>query len=252
MEEISILEQAEQEFSQIAQDKNLLQEHIKVEIRPLSPRQAIGTPVRQDYPILTGKEVIVEAKFRNGYGQAFTDKPQVFEGTLQDVLELPLNESGNRAIFLATLNAVTSHLELADRVRHCKDEEPEKCAAEIAEVLLQRFGKTSVGLIGLQPAILENLVKVFGADKVRCSDLNPQNVGTVKYGCRIANGATDNPDIVKTSGVILVTSSTLSNDTFDTLHRAAKLAGKPIIMFGISGAGVAALLDLERLCFYGH
>jgi hypothetical protein len=128
--ELPILEQAKQKFGKIVQEKNLLQEYIKVEINPLSPRQAIGTPIRQDYPILVGKEVIVEAKFRDGFGQSFTDKPQVFEGTLQNVLELPLTEAGNRAIFIATLNAVTCHLGLADRVRHCKNEEPEQCAAK--------------------------------------------------------------------------------------------------------------------------
>jgi hypothetical protein len=250
--ELPILEQAKQKFGKIVQEKNLLQEYIKVEINPLSPRQAIGTPIRQDYPILVGKEVIVEAKFRDGFGQSFTDKPQVFEGTLQNVLELPLTEAGNRAIFIATLNAVTCHLGLADRVRHCKNEEPEQCAAKIAEELLKRFGKIKVGLIGLQPAILENLVNVFGAENVRCSDLNPNNVGAVKYGCRIDNGATDNPDIIKTSEVVLVTSSTLTNDSFDALYRAAGIAGKPIINFGITGSGVSALLGLERLCFYGH
>jgi len=252
LEAIPILEQARPEFGRIARDKSLMQEHIRVAIRPLSPRQAIGTPTRQDFPLLTGKEVIVEAEFRESYGQAFTDQPQVFDGSLQDVLELPLNESGNRAIFLSTLNAVTSHLGMADRVRHCKDEEPEKCAAEIANELLRRFGQASIGMIGYQPAILENLVKVFGVAKVRCSDLNPNNIGTVKYGCRIDNGKTDNLDLIRTSGVILVTSSTLTNNTLDTLYRVASLAGKPVIMFGITGAGVAALLDLERLCFYGH
>jgi hypothetical protein len=252
LEELPILEQAKQEFIRIAQENNLMQEHIKVEIKPLSPRQAIGTPVRQDYPILTGKEIIVEARFRDGYGQAFTDKPQAFEGSLKEVLELPLTESGNRAIFISTLNAVTCHLGLADRVRHCKDEEPEQCAAKIAEELLKRFSKIKVGLIGLQPAILENLVNVFGADNVRCSDLSPNNIGMVKYGCRIDNGATDNIDIIKTCDVILATSSTLSNDSFDTLYRTSAVEGKPLINFGITGSGVSALLGLERLCFNGH
>lgn len=252
MEEVTILEQAKQELLQIAQDQSLLQEHIKIEIKPLSPRQAIGEPVRQDYPILAGKEIIVEAKFREGYGQAFTDKPQVFEGTLHDVLELPLTESSNRAIFLSTLNAVTSHLGISDRVRHCKDEEPEDCAAKIAEELFRRFGKLKIGLIGYQPAILENLVKVFGADKIRCSDLNPNNIGMVKNGCRIDNGATDNTNLIHTSNVVLITSSTLSNNTFDLLYRTAMIAGKPVIMFGITGAGVSALLGIERMCFNGH
>ncbi len=47
MGELPILEQAKQKFSQIVREKDLLQEHIKVEINPLSPRQAIGTPIRQ-------------------------------------------------------------------------------------------------------------------------------------------------------------------------------------------------------------
>jgi len=252
LEEKPMLEQAKEEFNRIVHENGLLYEKIKVEIRPLSPRQAIGTPIRQDYPILTGREVIVEAKFRDGYGQAFTDRPQVFEGTIQDVLDMPLTESGNRAIFLATLNAVTCHLGLADRVRHCKDEEPEQCAEKIADELMQRYGKTTVARIGLQPAILENLVRVFGAENVRCSDLNPNNIGTEKYGCRIKNGAADNIDIIKNCGVILVTSSTLSNETFDTLYWTAEIEGKPIINFGITGSGVSALLGLERLCFYGH
>jgi len=247
-----ILEQAQRELSRIAAQNALLQDHIRVVAGPLSPMQAIGNPSRQDFPLLAGKEVIVEAEFRGGYGQAFTSKPRLYEGSLKDVLELPLSDAGNRAILLSTLNAVTSHLGMAERVRHCRDQEPEKCASEIARDLLNRFGKINIGLIGYQPAILENLATTFGAEHINGTDLNPTNIGQKRYGVEIWDGDKDTARLIEWSDLLLVTSSTLSNGTFDYIYEEIKSKEKQLIIFGITGAGVCALLNLERLCFYGH
>ena len=248
----TILEQGRKKFDRIAGESSLMHDSIKVVAGPLSPSQAIGTPSRQDFPLLTGKEVIVEAEFRGSFGQAFTSEPRIFEGCLQDVLNLPLQDAGNRAILLATLNAVTGYLGMADRVRHCRDEEPEKCAAEMAKDLLQRFGKIKIGIIGYQPAILENLAEVFKPECIRCTDLNPANVGTCKFGIDMWNGATDTSKLIDWCDLVLVTSSTFANDTFDNIYNQAVRQNKRVINFGITGAGLSALLDLERLCFYGH
>jgi hypothetical protein len=248
----TFLEKARGKLRRIAEENYFMQEPIQVMIRPLSPRQAIGAPVRQDYPLLTGKEVIVEAEFRGSYGQAFTSRPEPYHGSLSDVLAIPISEAGNRAILLSTINAVTAHLKMAARVRHCKDEEPEQCAEEIAQDLLKRFGKIKIGMVGYQPAILENLARVFGPENVRCTDLNPANTGEKRYGVEIWDGATDTGRLIDWCDLALVTSSTLANDTFDAIYREAEAGGKRLIIFGITGAGVAALLDLERLCFYGH
>ena len=247
-----MLEKVHRELSRIAEQNALLQDHIRVAAGPLSPRQAIGTPSRQDFPLLAGKEVIVEAEFRGSYGQAFTGQPRLYEGSLKDVLELPLSEAGNRAILLSTLNAVTSHLGMAERVRHCRDEEPEKCASEIAQELMNRFGKLNIGMIGYQPAILENLARTFGADHIKGTDLNPNNIGEKRFGVEIWDGNTDTSRLIDWSDLLLVTSSTLSNGTFDNIYEETKSKGKKMILFGITGAGVCALLNLERLCFYGH
>jgi len=39
---------------------------------PLSPRDAIGDPGRDDFPILRGREVLMQAVYKGAAGQAFT------------------------------------------------------------------------------------------------------------------------------------------------------------------------------------
>jgi hypothetical protein len=45
----------------------------------------------------------MQAEFAGSFGQAFTDMYSDFEGTLQDVLAMELNNNYRRAIFVATL-----------------------------------------------------------------------------------------------------------------------------------------------------
>jgi uncharacterized protein (DUF4213/DUF364 family) len=244
--------EAKEKLRSIADQKQLGEAAVKVTIGTLSVKQAIGSPRRQDFPLLQGKEVMIEAEFRGSYGQAFTDRPGDFSGSLNDVLELSLDKSDNRAIFIATLNAVAAHLGLVGETRHCHDEEPEECAAQIAQYILADSGKIKVGLIGLQPAILENLALTFGRDNVRCTDLNPDNIGSTKYGAQIWDGRTETEKLIQWCELILVTSSTVVNGTFDEIREKATLQGKRMIIFGVTGAGVAALTDMERLCFKAH
>ena len=225
---------------------------VQVKIGTLSVKQAIGSPTRQDYPLLQGKEVMIEAQVMGSYGQAFTDVPKEFHGSLKDILTLRLDTNDNRAIFIATLNAVVSHLKMVTGTRHCRDEEPEECARQIAGYVLEKMGKVKVGLIGLQPAILDNLVRTFGAENVRCTDLNPNNISTKKYGAEIWNGKSDTNRLIDWSDVVLATSSTINNDTFDDIKEKADAKGKRLIIFGVTGAAVSVLLGLERVCFQPH
>ena len=137
-------------------------------------------------------------------------------------------------------------------VRHCRDEEPEECAAQIAQHILINFGEIKVGLIGLQPAILENLVKVFGADNVCCTDLNSKNVGSQKFGAEIWDGRTETTRLISWCDLLLATSSTIVNNTFDGIREETVSQGKRGIIFGVTGAGVSVLLGLERVCFQAH
>jgi uncharacterized protein (DUF4213/DUF364 family) len=247
-----VLKEVKEKFQEIVASHHLGDAAVRVTIGTLSVKQAIGSPRRQDFPLLQGKEVMIEAQVLGSYGQAFTDTPNVFNGSLNDVLGLSLNTNDHRAIFIATLNAVTAHLNMVTGTRHCRDEEPEKCASQIAQYILGDAGKVKVGLIGLQPAILENLVLTFGTDNVRCTDLNPNNIGATKYGAEIWDGRTETERLIKWCDLLLATSSTIVNNTFDEIREKAISQGKRLIIFGVTGAGVSALVGLEILCFKAH
>lgn len=248
----STLDIIKEELQKIIAEHDLGNEPVEVTVGTLSARQAIGDPDRKDFPLLEGHEVMIEAQFKDSFGQAFTDRPHEFRGSLNDVLNLKLNTNDERAIFDATLNAVMADLGLATGLRHCHDEEPEECAAEMARHLLKHYGEVKVGMIGFQPAILDNLVRTFGTENVRCTDLNPKNIGTRKYGAKVWNGSTDTARLIAWCDIILATSSTIVNDTFDGIKAEADIKGKKLIIFGVTGAGVSALLGQERLCFQPH
>ena len=247
-----IISQTRDKFSDIISKHRLGSERIQVTVGPISAKEAIGTPERKDYALLEGKEVMVEAQFRGSFGHAFTDRPRIFEGTVEDLLHLNPDVSSDRAVFYSAVNAVAADLGIVKGTRHCRDNEPEKCAEKIAADLLQRFGNIPIGIIGFQPAIMDHLVRKFGADNIRCSDLNPNNIGSVKYGSRLLDGRKDNTELIRGSDLILVTSSAIVNGTFDDIHWEALSQMKHFIIFGVTGAGVSALLNLERVCHYAH
>jgi uncharacterized protein (DUF4213/DUF364 family) len=247
-----IIEELKEKLGNITVEHGLEDSAVRVNIGTLSVKQAIGSPRRQDFPLLQGKEVMIEAEFRGSYGQAFTDRPSIFTGSLRDVLGLSLGMNENRAIFIASLNALTSYLGLVTGTRHCLDEEPEECAAKMAQYLVAETGKAKVGLIGLQPAILDNLVRTFGADSIRCTDLNPDNIGAVKYGAEILDGKQKTTELIGWCDLVLATGSTIVNNTFDAIREQALARRKRLVLFGVTGLGAAALAGLKVLCFRGH
>ncbi len=199
--------------------------------------------------MLEGKEVMIEAEVKGSFGQAFTDRPRSFEGSVEDVQGLALDTSDNRAVFISTLNAVACHVGIASGTRHCRDEDPERCGADMASRLLRDFGRIRVGMIGLQPAILAHLVERFGPGSVRCTDLSRANVGSQKSGVGIEDGRTNTVKMVDWCDLLLVTGSTIVNGTLDEIYRETVASRKkPLVVFGVTGAGMAALLGLERVC----
>jgi len=247
-----VLEEAREKLQKITTNHRLGDEPVRITVGTLTTKQAIGTPSRQDYALLEGKEVMIEAQFKGSYGQAFTDQPHDFTGLLKGVMSLRLETNDNRAIFVATLNAVAAYLGMVTGVRHCRDKEPEECAAEIARYILTNCGMVRIGMVGYQPAILENLVGTFGADNVKCTDLNPKNAGLLKFGAEIWDGRTETSRLIQWCDLLLATSSAIVNNTFDGIRAEVVSQDRQLIIFGVTGAGVSALLDLERVCFQAH
>ncbi len=250
--EHSVLEDARRQFKEILAEQDLLDAEITVTAKPLTPEEAIGNPRRRDYPIITGKERVIEAVLFGVKGQAFTDTPSYFRGTLSAVADLELSGNQNRAIFLATLNATLRHLNLAEGTVHCKDEDPEKCAREIAEFIRSKHGRPRVGLIGLNPALAERLVEVFGADHVMMTDLNADNIGQKRFGVEIMDGLRRTDELIAQSDFVILTGTTLVNGTFDHIRERALAGGKPYLVYGVTTAGVCALQGIDRICPYGR
>lgn len=247
---MSILEKAKKEFICACNERSLDLKRA-INVHPLSSRDAIGD-AKGDFAIKKGKEYVIEAIFENARGQAFTGKPCGWDGTLEEILSLDLSDVGNRGVFVAAINAVLRSLGLATGTIHCRDEDPTNCGPEIAGQLETRFGSRRFGIVGLQPAILEGLTKHFSPEAVRVVDLNPDNIGGSKFGVEVWDGQTDLRRLVQWSEVGLVTGSSIVNGTIDEIVRCFKDDGRPLVFFGNTISGAAALLDLDRLCPFGR
>lgn len=227
-------------FKEIAKKNNLLHEKISVSGRVLSPEEAIGVTNRKDYPILKGKEKLMQANFRGEKGQAFTDMPGEFTGTIEEIINRPLETNFDRAVLVSTINAVCKYFKIADNSIHCKDEEPEDCAKKLVEYIKKNYGAPKIALIGLQPAMLERLSGNF---KVRVADLDKDKIGKVKFGVKIENAEIKTEEVLNWSELIIATGSTVANNTITNY-----INEKPVIFFGTTIAGVASLMNLNRFC----
>jgi hypothetical protein len=242
------LQQVQERFRLLVESAGLIDMEVSVKVKPLTPEEAIGSPTRRDFPIIIGKERVIEAQVAGSRGHAFSDTVRNYSGRLSEVLDLPLDNNGNRAIYIAVLNATLMHLGRLQSTLHCRDDDPELCGAEIARILRERHGAPHVGLIGFNPAIAEHLVGAFGADHVHVSDLNADNIGASKHGVRIADGKSSTVQLIRACDVVLVTGTTLVNGTFDEIWDQITAQGKEGIIFGVTAAGVCSLMGYERMC----
>ncbi len=198
---------------------------------------------RKDFPILTGKEIMLEAYFKDAVGQAFTDSPAAFNGKLSDMMELDIeNDPYAKGLFIASLNAIMKYLGLAEETIHCKNQEVEECAQKFITFIKEHYGNPKIALIGFQPALLDNFSKVY---KLRVLDLNPDNIGKKKYGVLVEDGITAYQDAINWADLILCTGSTICNGSVVNFIDI----GKPVIFYGTTIAGAAKMLGLKRACF---
>jgi len=246
------LQHVREHFRRLVETAGLLDMEVSVKVKPLTPEEAIGSPTRRDFPIVIGKERVIEALVAGSRGHAFSDTVKNFEGKLSEVLGLPLDNNSDRAVYIAVLNATMRHLGLLNDTLHCRDDDPECCGDDIAHILQERFGRPHVGLIGLNPAIAEHLVDTFGADHVHITDLNADNIGGSRHGVEIWDGMSATDKLIQVSDVVLITGTTLVNGTFDEIWSRIAVRGKTGIIFGVTAAGVCKLMEYERLCPYAR
>jgi uncharacterized protein (DUF4213/DUF364 family) len=207
--------------------------------KPLSPEEAIGRPDRTDFPLLKGKEVMLEAVFRDARGHAFTDMPGDFQGSLQDIVELDLRDNFERAVFIAGFNAVMRYFGRVSNTVHCKDSEPRLCAQQLPAFVTKRFGKPRIAFVGYQPTMIEELSQSFD---LRVIDLDPDNIGANRFGL-VIEGPESTEDVLSWGDVILATGSTCVNGTIISF-----VGKKPVVFYGVTVAGPAMLFGYDRFC----
>jgi hypothetical protein len=219
--------------------------------RPLLPREALGEgdAIRHDYPLRKGREFLLEATFRGERGQAFTEKPVHWTGTVKDLEVLDLGKDEERALFVASLNAVAKVLGVARNTVHCRNESLNLCAQKVGERLKERLRPGECLLIvGYQPAFIEAAASALGPERVRVVDLDAANIGRTVFGVSISDGTADLEEVLGEARFAMVTGSSLVNGTYGNLERRLQAAGVPFVLFGTSAAAAGALLGIERWC----
>ena len=110
-----IYDSLREKFITLIKENSLESDEIIIRAVPLSAEEAIGRPADQDYPLITGRERLMQAQFRGCCGQAFTDMYDNYDGCLSDVVTMALGNNFQRAVFIASLNAVMRYLGQATR-----------------------------------------------------------------------------------------------------------------------------------------
>ena len=220
---------------------NLSGRNVSVKCRTLSAIEAIGKPEDEDYPIVKGKEKLVEAVFEGVRGQAFTDEFENAHYCVEDLLEIELDSNKKRASFISSLNAVFRYLELCDKTIHCKDSEPKECAKNLLNTIAP---SSKVFFVGFHPRFLEILAPNYN---VRVVDLDQENIGR-----EILDVVIEPPEMTAEAmtwcDLILATGSTVVNGTItDFLNQ-----NKPVLFYGVTISAPAKILSLNTYCHCGH
>jgi uncharacterized protein (DUF4213/DUF364 family) len=232
-----------EKFISILKENDILDAPVKITTKSLTVEEAIGKTKRKDFPIITGKEVMIQAECQGSFGQAFTDAPTAYSGSLKEICEMDLeNDDRARALFIAALNAIMSYLGKVECTIHCRAEGPELCSKEIVEYIKENYNNPKIALIGYQPAMLENLFQYF---EIRVLDLDPINVGEKRYGVVVEDGIKNYQDVVDWADLILCTGSTICNGSIVNFIDL----DKEVLFFGTTLAGAAPLMNLKRICY---
>ncbi len=220
---------------------NLSGQNISVRCKTLSASEAIGKPEHDDYPIIKGREVMVEAVFRGARGQAFTDDFENADITIDELLNIKLNSNRRRSVFISGLNAIFRYLNLCDKTIHCRNAEPVECADHLYKTIGSR---NNVFLVGYQPRFLEVLASQYN---IRVVDMDKDNIRSEYFGVVIESPEMTS-DAVEWCDLIFATGSTVVNGTIPGFLNQ----DKPVLFYGVTISATARILNLRAYCHCGH
>ncbi len=241
----SVIDLAKEKTVARLREEGLWNEKILLEAKVLSSVEAIGNPEEYDFPLLKGKERIVEANFNEHLGHAFTDMYGGFYGSLEEVFAMDSSNNYRRALQVATINALCKYWGLAEDTVHCRDKQPKICAGKCVKFVKKNYPTVErITLIGYQPALVDAFSKKY---MLKVLDLDKDNIGEKKLGQTILDGSTCLNGAIEWAQLVLSTGTTVVNGTIDgILNTAGK---EKVIFYGVTISGIAAILGLRRICF---
>lgn len=176
-----------------------------------------------------------------GCGQAYTEKPSAFQGTLKEALEIPPSErEGISAVTMAALNAAMDRLSLCQGIFPEEDEAKSAYADALCRYITEQYGKEKkIILVGYDGYI----VKRFMDEGLEfwTMDRDPGNIAQNRFHHVVVNNAKRNRESSFVWGeLFVITGSTLCNGTIT--HYLG--SGKELLFYGITCAGAATILKL--------
>lgn len=228
-------------FQLVSENPVLLKKELKA--TSLGPEAAIGQSQYKDYALLKGKEHLLQVEIDGYPGQAYTDQPGTYQGCVQDLLELSLDDDYERAVFIAALNGLLRREGVIQKSVHCRDDSPAQCSGLLRDYIIENFKPGKVVLVGYQPRFAETLASYF---ELRINDLDADNIGKKISTDRsiFIESSASTEDNIKWGDLIVVTGSVIVNGTIPMFC----LTGKNVLFFGTSISGPAQVLGLNHFC----
>ncbi len=201
----------------------------------------------EEYPIVRGKEVIMECKFRNSKAHVFTSMPYEGKVSVDEVINSRLSSIPERSAFYCALNAIMRYFGLIKGTIHCRGKIPEICGKDLLQEILSFYGDVPTLLIGYQPGFVKTLA--HNLSTLYVTDMDPRNIGK-KVGKVVVRDHTLNEELIKSVDLVISTGSSLINSTFWNVFDWVNKYRKEFIVYGVTVAGVAEILKLRRHCPY--
>lgn len=185
-------------------------------------------------------EYCTYAKFKGARGEAYSETPAEYYGTLGELLEFPLAGKGIDARVLAAINAVMKYLGLLDIAEFPDDSAiHRKYADQIYQEVTEKYGESKIVLIGYDGYIVQRFMQK--PLDFWTLDRNPDNITKDRFDHVITNSGKPNREAALAwAKILIVTGSTLCNGTILPYLECQN----DVKFYGITFAGAAKLLDL--------
>lgn len=211
----------------------------QIEIRADREPEKTLVPVEDRISGANKPEYRVTAVFRDKKGEAYTETPADFSGTLEEILRIVPTDQGIDARFIAAVNAVMNYLGYADGTFPDDPAAHEEYADRLCGFITSGYGRSKIVLVGYDGYIVKRFMDE-GLD-FWTMDRNPEHISRDRFHHVIVNSGRYNREACFAWGnILIVTGSTLCNGTIVQYLNS----GKELLFYGITFAGTAALLKL--------